>query len=35
MSPKHKCQICGREVDDSVGLAHIKAQEEKYVSWTF
>ena len=27
MPGKHKCQICGREIDDSVGLAHIKAEE--------
>jgi hypothetical protein len=24
---KHKCQICGKEIDDAVGLAHIKAEE--------
>jgi len=24
---KHRCQICGKDVDDSVGLAHIKAEE--------
>lgn len=24
---KHKCQICGKQVEDSVGLAHIKAEE--------
>lgn len=27
MPRTHKCQICGREVDDSVALAHIKAEE--------
>ncbi|MBU3933757.1 MAG: hypothetical protein KKH11_03735 [Candidatus Omnitrophica bacterium] len=27
MSRKHKCQICGREIDDAVGLAHVKAEE--------
>ncbi len=27
MSPKHKCQICARDIDDAVGLAHIKAEE--------
>jgi hypothetical protein len=27
MSPKHICQICGREINDAVGLAHIKAEE--------
>ncbi len=27
MKNKHKCQICGRKIDDSVGLAHIKAEE--------
>ena len=27
MPGKHKCQICAREIDDSVGLAHIKAEE--------
>ncbi|MBU1125818.1 MAG: hypothetical protein KKC84_07310 [Candidatus Omnitrophica bacterium] len=24
---KYKCQICGREIDDFVGIAHIKAEE--------
>jgi len=27
MSQKHKCQICARNIDDSVALAHIKAEE--------
>jgi len=27
MAGRHKCQICGREIDDAVGLAHIKAEE--------
>ena len=27
MPGKHKCQICEREIDDVVGLAHIKAEE--------
>lgn len=27
MAHKHKCQICAREIDDSVGLAHIRAEE--------
>ena len=27
MTRKHKCQICGREIDDAVGLAHVKAEE--------
>lgn len=27
MPAKHKCQICEREIDDAVGLAHIKAEE--------
>jgi len=27
MSRKHKCQICGREIDDAVGLAHVRAEE--------
>ena len=27
MKSKHICQICGREIDDSVALAHIKAEE--------
>ena len=24
---KHRCQICGKDVDDAVGIAHIKAEE--------
>ncbi len=24
---KHKCQICERIVDDSIGIAHVKAEE--------
>ncbi len=24
---KHKCQICGKDVDDAIGIAHIKAEE--------
>jgi len=27
MPQKHKCPICQREVDDSLSLAHIKAEE--------
>ncbi|MCQ9208616.1 MAG: hypothetical protein NG712_04475 [Omnitrophica bacterium] len=27
MPQKHKCQICQRDVDDSLSLAHIKAEE--------
>lgn len=24
---KYKCQVCGREIDDYVSIAHIKAEE--------
>lgn len=24
---KYKCQICGRDIDDFAGLAHVKAEE--------
>ena len=26
-TPRHRCQICRREIEDSVGIDHIKAEE--------